>query len=120
MELSSLEPIKSDSAYLSDLGNRIARLRLNQNMSQKILSHESGVSLPTLQRIEQGKSIQLSNFIRILRALKIAKRLEILAPEIPPSPLQQAALEGKRRKRASVKTSIKKPATEIWTWGDDR
>ena len=108
----------SDRAALKELGSRIARHRLNKNLTQAALAAEAGVSTPTVQRIEQGKSTQASNLIRILRALKLLANLEILIPEPAVSPIQQVKMRGKLRQRASSPSEEKERPSE-WTWGDE-
>ena len=63
------------------LGQRIARYRLNRNMTQSALAGEAGVSLPTVQRLEGGHSTQATNLIRVLRALRLLGNLDNLVPE---------------------------------------
>ncbi len=108
----------SDAAVLEELGQRIARYRLNRNMTQGALATESGVSTPTVQRLENGHSTQASNLIRILRTLQLLENLDALIPEPVISPLQQARLQGKTRQRAST-TRKRKPSATPWTWGSD-
>jgi len=107
----------SDDAVLQELGQRIARYRLNRNMTQGELATESGISTPTVQRLEKGHSTQATNLIRILRTLKLLENLEALVPDPVPSPLQQARMQGKARKRASAPR--KRKATTPWTWDTD-
>ena len=107
----------SDSAVLKELGSRVARYRLNNNLTQDAFAREAGVSQRTLIRIEHGESTQTSNLIRIFRALRILENFEALIPEPAISPIQQLQLHGKSRKRASPepnKSGAKKP----WSWGD--
>jgi transcriptional regulator with XRE-family HTH domain len=107
----------SDAAVLQALGQRIARYRLNRNMTQGALATEAGVSTPTVQRLENGHSTQASNLIRILRALKLLENLDALVPEPAVSPLQQARMQGKTRQRAS---SPRKHKTNTrWSWDTD-
>lgn len=110
----------ADQAILSELGKRLARHRLNRNLTQAALAKEAGVSHPTVVRIEAGKSAQISNYVRILRALDLAENLELLVPEQLVSPIQQLKLAGKERRRASRKTaqSTTKDSGK-WTWRDD-
>ncbi|MCF7980338.1 MAG: helix-turn-helix domain-containing protein [Pseudomonadales bacterium] len=107
----------SDKAVLLELGSRIARYRLNKNMTQEALAMEAGVSVPTIQRLEKGRSTQLSNFIRVLRALDLFERIDGLAPAPVISPIQQAKMRGKVRQRASL-PSKEKQVTPSWSWGD--
>ena len=107
----------SDAAVLEELGQRIARYRLNRNMTQGALATESGVSTPTVQRLEKGQSTQASNLIRILRTLKLLENLDALVPEPAISPLQQARMQGKTRQRASSPRKRQTPTR--WTWDTD-
>ena len=104
----------SDAIVLEELGQRIARYRLNRNMTQGALATESGVSTPTVQRLENGQSTQASNLIRILRTLKLLENLDALVPEPAVSPMQQARMQGKTRQRAS--SPRKQQAPSRWTW----
>ena len=109
----------SDRAILRELGSRLARHRLNGNVTQATLAARAGVSTPTVQRIEQGSSTQAANLVRILRALKLLDNLEALIPEPAVSPIQQARLRGRTRRRASSSSSdVREPSPE-WRWEDD-
>ena len=110
----------SDSAAMREIGTRIARHRLNRNLTQATLAAEAGVSVPTVHRLEQGKSCQASSLIRVLRVLKLLDHLDGLVPEPPASPIQQLKMRGRLRRRASsaARTHIRqRPAA--WTWGDE-
>ena len=108
----------SDGAVLTEIGNRIAQYRLNQDKTQAALAQEAGVSNRTMTRVENGNSIQASSLIRILRALKLLENLDSLIPEPVASPVQQLKMQGKQRKRASSKLEI--PNKEgTWSWGDE-
>jgi putative transcriptional regulator len=71
-----------------------------------------------MARVEHGDSVQASNLIRILRALQLVENLDTLIPEPAVSPLQQLKMQGKRRQRASSK-STKSKKDESWSWGDE-
>ena len=108
----------SDQAILAELGRRIARYRLNRNLTQEKLANQAGISLPTVQRIERGNSTQGTNLVRVLRVLGLLDNLGALIPEPGTSPVQQAKRRGKQRKRASSKSEEQQPPAD-WTWGDD-
>lgn len=109
----------SDRAVLRELGGRLARHRLNKNLTQAALAAQAGVSTPTVQRIEQGKSAQASSLIRVLRALRLFDHLDTLVPEPPVSPIQQVRLRGKVRQRASSPSSGIRERSPEWRWEDD-
>ena len=112
-----IDRLMSDETLLHEIGQRIARLRLERNLSQAQLAEQAGISKRTLERLESGAAAtQLSLFLRVLRQLDLLERLEQLLPEPQPSPL--ALLEQQQqatRKRAS-RRRIAKPATS-WSWG---
>ena len=108
----------SDHAALQALGRRLARHRLNRNLTQAALAAQAGVSTPTVQRIEQGHSSQAVNLVRILRALGLLGNLDALVPEPAISPIQQARMRGRIRQRASSPSGKPEPSAD-WSWGDE-
>ena len=106
----------TDKAILKELGNRLQRHRLNQNISQEDLAREAGVGVNTVYRIERGQSAQLSSLIRILKVLDLISNMELLIPEPPVSPIAQAELGRDVRQRAS-KQVVEDEAQEPWSWG---
>jgi len=108
----------TDDATLQELGSRLARYRLNRNLTQADLAGEAGVSVRTVQRVEQGESTHLSNLIRILRTLRLLENLETLVPEPAVSPIQQMKMKGKQRSRASRAGEPQEKTP--WSWGDDQ
>jgi len=112
-----IENSNTDSAILAELGERLAQARLARNLKQEDLAVASGVSKHTVERLETGRSVQLANFIRVLRGLKLAQNLDPLIPDTGPGPLAQLKLKKKQRRRAS---SPREPfsARGPWRWGD--
>ncbi len=109
----------ADETVLQEIGQRVARYRLNQDKTQAALAQEAGVSLRTLARLESGDSVQASSLIRILRALQLLENLDGLIPSPAPSPLQQLKMQGRQRQRASS-ASTPTPEETPWSWGDDK
>jgi transcriptional regulator with XRE-family HTH domain len=107
----------SDAAVLAELGARLAQTRLNRNLSQDQLAVEAGISKRTLERLEAGHPAQIVNLVRVLRALDLVDRLDLLIPEPIPSPLAQLKLKGRKRERASRPRT--KAGRTSWTWDDD-
>jgi len=108
----------SDRAILEALGARVARCRLNRNLTQEALAELAGVSRPTVARLELGHSTTLSNLIRVLRALNLVKNLDLLVPEPPISPIQQLKTQKQRRLRASRASAVAEQS-QPWKWGDE-
>jgi putative transcriptional regulator len=107
---------------LVELGERIARHRLNMNMSQEELAKQSGVGVATVKRIEHGSaSTQLTNVINVLRVLGLAQNLELLVPDVPPSPIQLANMQKKSVRQRARKKRATPMNTDLptWTWADD-
>jgi transcriptional regulator with XRE-family HTH domain len=109
----------TDEAVLRELGARLARVRLDRNLTQAQLAEQAGVSKRTVERLESGAvATQLSGFIRVCRVLELVDRLELLVPEPLPSPMALLKLAGKQRRRASAGRKARGPSTK-WQWGDE-
>ena len=91
----------SDKAILAELGERVRRERLNQNISQSDLALRAGVSRIVIQRVEGGQVCTLDGLIKILRAFGKLDGLDVFLPDPGFSPLQLARLSGRHRERAS-------------------
>ena len=64
--------------YQKLIGDRIKQYRVNAGISQKDLENESGVSVRSISRLEQGASVQLESLIKILTALNLDANLDLL------------------------------------------
>lgn len=124
-------PLDTDPAVLAELGRRLAARRLERNLTQAELAAEAGISKRTLLRLESGDSTQLTNLVRVLRALELESALEALVPAAGVRPLEQLRSQGKRRKRASRRgtragsgagsdagAGAGAKASSEWTWDD--
>ena len=109
----------TDDAILGEIGARLARLRLDQDLSQADLALRAGVSKRTVERLESGAvSTNFSSIIRICRALDLIEQLDALFPELLPSPMALLKHRGKQRRRVSSKKRMT-PPVKGWTWGDE-
>jgi putative transcriptional regulator len=99
----------------SALGERLEALRLSKNINQSTLAAEAGVSRRTITRLENGEGISLDTLIRVMRALGVVERLDILLPDPDVRPVERVRLKGRERKRARAKPV---PGKAAWTWGN--
>ena len=113
-----MESYLSDEAVLQQLGQRLARCRLNLGLTQAALAEQAGVAKRTVERVEAGGSTQMSTMIRIMRILGLLEALDGAIPEVAPSPLDLMKMKGKQRQRASSKTRPTE-AEDTWSWGDE-
>ncbi len=114
-----IDQLLTDDTVIRELGARLARIRLDRDLTQADLADEAGVGLRTLQRLENGTAApQLNMFIRILRALGMIENFEQLIPEPIPSPIEMRKMQGKLRRRASGKEHQIAEAKGTWTWAE--
>lgn len=96
---------------------RLERIRLSRNMTQKQLAEQAGVSLRTIGRLKAGKGVSFDTLIRVLMALRIQQNLASLLPDPSVRPIDRIALKGTERKRARPGPAVEERKT--WTWGDE-
>jgi len=110
----------TDEAILSELGVRIARRRLELQLTQGNLAEQAGVAKRTVERIEAGASAQMSSLIRIFRVLELLPNLELVLPDAQPSPMDLLRQKGKVRQRASGQRQANRTKEpQSWSWDDD-
>jgi transcriptional regulator with XRE-family HTH domain len=117
-----IESHLTDETVLSELGDRLAALRLGRNLTQLQLGERAGVARTVIQRIEAGGSVTTANLIRVLRGLELLDALDRLIPEPMPSPLAQLRLRGRRRRRATGahgRAEGHAAQERPWRWGDE-
>ena len=91
----------NNQAALGEVGSRVRRERLNQNITQAALATHAGLSRRVIVDLESGKGCSLSSFVEILRALRKLDQMDGFLPDPGLSPIQLADLQGKERRRAS-------------------
>ena len=108
----------TDEAVLRELGGRLARIRIESNLTQAALAEQAGVSKRTVERLESGEvAAQLSGFLRVCRVLGLLARFEMLLPEPTLGPMAQLQQQGRKRQRATGKRTMA-GAPKKWTWDD--
>ncbi len=110
--------IETVSQLETQLGERLARLRLSRNLTRDQLAKETGASSRTLARLEAGEGASLDSFIRVLLALNMESNLLAMLPDPAVRPIERVKLQGRERQRARPAQAETKPASE-WAWGDD-
>lgn len=96
----------TENEILEQIGQRLKRIRLQHNITQKQLSTDTGLSVSTISLIEQGNSTSLESLIRILSRLNRLKELESVFSVGENLELKQKFEKAKlksERKRASNK-----------------
>ena len=83
------------------LGKRFREYRIAARMTQKEVAEQSGISMLTIRRFEQGYSydIKLGNLIALLKAIDFAEGIADILPEIPISPYAMARQDASKPKR---------------------
>jgi transcriptional regulator with XRE-family HTH domain len=119
----------TDEVLLKLIGERLARLRLGQNLTQEQVAEEAGLGLRTVQRLELGASAtRLTSLLRVCRVLGLLEGFESLLPEEAVSPMELLKLKGRQRKRAtggrklgSEGTASDRSGSRVkpWRWGDE-
>ncbi len=90
----------SDPEILAELGRRLRRYRLQQNLTQANLARDAGVGTRTVRNIERGGDTQLVTLLRILRALGRLDALDAFLPHPRVSPMELLRTGGRERQRA--------------------
>lgn len=108
----------SDVEIIKKISAKIKELRLKQNISRQNMASISGVSVPTIARMEDGEIKSFESFLRIMRSLG---KIEVFMPmlqeeEISPNEyfkMVQAA-KTKQRKRASRSSNKNEREDSEW------
>ena len=113
-----ISPLLTDDAILAELGERMARRRLDLQLTQADVAGQAGIAKRTVERIEAGASAQMSSIIRILRVLELLPDLDALIPEAAVRPMDLLKRKGKTRQRASSRRRAERPE-QTWSWDDE-
>ncbi len=107
---------KNALEYISELGNRVKEYRVKLGISQKDLENKTGISIRTISRFEQGASIQLDAFIKILVSLGLGENLNLLIEDQSIRPSFYLNKNNVNNKRVRKKTQSK----QVVVWGEDK
>ena len=101
--------------FQKSIGERLKQYRINAGISQKDLESESGVSVRSISRLEQGASVQLDSLIKILSALNLERNIELLIPDQTKRPSYFLNENKTIRKRVHKKGNV----DSEFKWGDE-
>jgi transcriptional regulator with XRE-family HTH domain len=108
----------TDTAILTELGERLAHARIDRRLTQAALADEAGVAKRTIERIEAGRPAEIGTLIRLLRVLGLSGGLDQLVPEAAPSPMALLKSRGRERRRAPRRRAAAPTAGQPWSWAE--
>lgn len=122
---------RTDIGIVVETGRRVAAARVARQLTQDQFADAAGVGRSTVQRLERGESIQLTSFVKILRALDRLDAFDAVLPSESRSPLAELERERRRpqrvrpRRGGNDRTSEQATTEDSaphdappWTWGD--
>ncbi|MFA6504909.1 MAG: helix-turn-helix domain-containing protein [Treponemataceae bacterium] len=109
----------TDEAILREVGHRLVQLRIDLSWTQAELAERSGIGKRTVERLENGESVQAVGVIRVLRAFGLLETLDSLVPEASLHPMELLKKHTKPRRRASS-SRTKKEDGSAWVWEDEK
>jgi len=93
------------------LGARFKDYRMRSRMTQKDVAEQSGLTINTIHKFENGRvpNLSLSTFLLLLKAIGCIGGIDELMPELPESPylLKEDGKKAKRIRHASPKQTPK-------------
>ena len=104
-------------ALRSEIGGRLARLRLTRNVTQQALARDAGIALRTLRRLETGQPCAMDSFLRIAVALGLGDDIADAVPSGDIRPIERVDARGSERRRARPAKDRARVAT--WSWGEE-
>jgi transcriptional regulator with XRE-family HTH domain len=106
----------SDEDVLRDLAEHVENIRIARRMKESELEAAAGVSRKTLYNFRKGATgLSLRNFVRLLRALGEADRLQRLFPEA-----ESYSPRGMSEPEAPKRVRDRRPPEGGFQWGDEK
>ena len=109
--------MKTSRQIGTEIGSRLARLRLSRNVTQSMLAEDAGIGVRTLRRLEAGEPSTLDTFLRVALALDLGDAVISAIPKGQIRPIERVSRTGSERQRARPQSQEDRNAT--WTWGDE-
>ena len=103
-----------DKAIAMELSQRFKQYRIAYPMTRAELAEKSMVSVGTIARFENGSDIGMRNLIKLLKALDLEEKLDMLIPDPRERPSNYVN-NSTPKKRAGKR----KKTDNHWKWGDE-
>lgn len=113
---------KGNLEIIYDIGSTLKDRRIKYKLSQQELAKISGISIPSLNRIENGKgNMKIESLISLFRVLGMLDGFNDLFKKV--NMLNELSANKNRmgeKKERVRKSTTNKSSTEGWTWGDEK
>ena len=96
--------LRTSQQIETEIGFRLAQLRLSRNVTQSMLAKEAGISPRTLRRLEAGGPSTLDTFLRVAAALNLDETVLGAVPSSEIRPIERVSHGGSERRRARPRT----------------
>lgn len=95
----------SDKEIIKLIGEKLKKLRLNNELSQDDLAIKAGISRLTISNMETGHSFTIENLVKVLRQLNKLDELDnFLSDVFALNPIDLIKLEEKQNKKRIKKS----------------
>ncbi len=90
------------------LGIRFKDYRMRSNMTQKEVAEQSGLTINTIHKFENGRvpNLSLSTFLLLMKAIGCINSLDEMMPVLPESPY---LIKGSGKKAQRIRHTTTKP-----------
>ena len=109
--------MKTPRQIETEIGSRLARLRLSRNVTQSMLAREAGIGVRTLRRLEAGEPSTLDTVLRVALAMDLGDAVLNMIPAGHIHPIERVSRSGSERRRARPQPQEARDVA--WTWGAD-
>lgn len=99
---------------IKEFAARFKQHRISARITQKELAEKTGVSQRTITHFENGGTVEMLTFIKLLQGVGLERNLENIIPDYTRRP-SYFANGCKLPKRATKKKNI----SSEWKWGDE-
>lgn len=105
----------TDEDIIKELASRLEQYRLESELREIDVATNGGITIDVINRLKNGKNINLKNFLGILRGLGELNQLDALLKPVDSLNLHQ-------KKNSSKKRVFKKDTNheDDFQWGDGR